>query len=444
MPNVTALTTRTGKMTDLQRIPPQSLQTERCVLAGCIMHSEAMAIVQSIIVSSDFYAAAHQMIFDAVVSLGGGKIDIVMVANRLRQNNELDKIGGEAYLAELLELWATPETVGPHCAELKRLSSLRKIISAANNATIAAYDDCGAIPDGIIEVFNAHVACGATKDNSIPVHISEVIPETMDEIERAHRGERLGILSGIAPLDQSVGWFTPGDLVIIAGRPGSGKSALMSSIAVNMAIAGEPTTTFSLEMQKTKICKRMISAFRSVPLKGLRLGTLNRAELTTMGQAVGDLAGLPIYVSDCPRLAEPMFTTRAKAMKRKNNCRVFFIDYLGLMEKPESERESLGIANITKALKRSAMELNSVIFLGCQLNRLIEQGSGKKPRRPVLSDLRDSGAIEQDADMVIFTHITQEAHELVVGKQRDGEVGVVTGVHFNKNYCRWEEKGNGF
>ncbi|MBN1982812.1 MAG: replicative DNA helicase [Chitinivibrionales bacterium] len=422
------------------RIPPHTMDVERSVLGSILIDVNALDSAMENLSETSFYAPAHQKIFTCIRTLYSHEagIDIITLAEELRKNQWLEAVGGEAYLSELVDTVATAANITSHVKILNEKSTLRSLITAASEITTDCFQ-----PDvetsKIVDRAEAKIfaiAEGTIKNK--PERMRELLPVTFVDIERyAREGGVSGIQSGFTKLDEMTTGFHPGDLVIIAARPGMGKTSLALSIALNTAVHNKkrtPTILFSLEMSKQQLVQRMLCAEAQIDIHRLRGGKLSKKELSNLSLAAGPLYEAPIFIDDTPGISVMEIRAKCRRLKAKEDLGMIMIDYLQLMGIVErSENRQQEISQISRSLKEIAKELGVPILTLSQLNRAVEQRS--TGHRPQLSDLRESGAIEQDADLVLFVfrefkykpedENLKKVAEIIIGKQRNGPVGTV-------------------
>ncbi|HNQ19751.1 MAG TPA: replicative DNA helicase, partial [Bacteroidales bacterium] len=388
------------------KIPPSDIETEEVVLGALLIEPNALATVIDILQPEVFYKEAHQRIFAAVLALYpiGEPIDVITVTNYLRKSGEIDFIGGPAYIAQLTDRVISAANIEYHARILIEKYIQRKLIEISNNIITEAYDATSDAFDTLNEAENALFQINEQNLRRSFRSMPSVLQVVREQIETAYKnqGEYTGVVSGFYQLDQLTGGLQPSDLIIIAARPGMGKTAFALSMARNMAVEfGFPIAFFSLEMTAPQLVIRILSAQTQISSERIRKGELDDTEWMTLNEAMNKLSNVKLFLDDTPALS--IFELRAKArrLKQAYDIQAIYIDYLQLMTAKidkNSNREQ-EIASISRSLKALAKELNIPVIALSQLSRDVEKRSGTK--RPQLSDLRESGAIEQDADIVI-------------------------------------------
>src|SRR5210317_134459 len=432
-------------------LQPQALEAEEAVLGSMMIDEDAANKAISILGSSHyFYKDSHRKIFDAMLELmnNSNPIDTVSVSDELKKVKSLKSIGGIYYLTGLVDKVPTSARVETYAEIVKDKGMLRDLITTSHEISkkaLDAGDSVGSILDQAEQsIFNLT----EQKDSKIYQHIEPILSSTVKRIEEiaANPGSTIGVPSGIIDLDKLTAGFQKGDLIIIAGRPSMGKTALALTVARNAAIESKsPTAIFSLEMSSDQLGQRLLTSEARVDNSHVRRGSLPSGKWKNINIASGKLAQAPLYIDDTPALSILDLRSRARRLKRERNIELIIVDYLQLMQGPKnSENRQNEISQITQSLKALAKELNIPVIALSQLSRAVEQRTKKEP---MLSDLRESGAIEQDADVVVFLYrpsvYDKEDQDLkglaylIVAKQRNGPTGRVTAT-FIDTYARFD------
>lgn len=438
------------------RQPPYAAEAELSVLGGMLIDGDAVAKAIEIVDESSFYREANRRIFRAMARLfqRGEVIDPVTVSEELKKTDELDSIGGMAYLAELLDAVPTAANVEYHARIVRERALLRKLIEASSQIIRDSYDIGEKTVEQILDEAEQrifHVAQAHDREGF--VWIKKILYSAFEQIEQwqSAKGGITGVATGFPDLDQMTGGFQRGDLVIIAARPSMGKTSLVTGMALHAAIAHQvPVAIFSLEMSKDQIVQRMLCHEALVDLGSLRRGRLSDDDFVRLAQAAGHLNTAPIWIDETGGISA--LETRAKARRLKAdqpNLGLIIIDYIQLMGgSGKAENRQQEVSEISRALKGLAKELEVPVIALSQLSRAPEQ---RTDHRPQLSDLRESGAIEQDADLVMFLYRPERymtpdevaekgaegQSELIVAKQRNGPTGLVN-LFFRKSSTRFE------
>lgn len=441
---------------DHGKIPPQALDLEAAVLGAIMLEKDAILSVLDILVPECFYQDANQRIFSAAVELSNREkpIDLLTITEELRKRNELEQVGGATYISQLTSRVGSAAHLEYHARIIAQKYIQRELIRVSTEIQTKSYDETIDVDDllDFSERELLNIAEGNIKKET--VKIDKLVAEAISQIEEAgKRDDSLsGIPSGYSQLDRMTSGWQKSDLVIIAARPSMGKTAFVLSMARNIAVDHErPVAFFSLEMSSIQLVNRLIVAETQLPSDKIRNGRLENYQWEQLEYKIKDLEQAPIYIDDTPAIS--IFEIRAKCrrLKQKYDVQAVIIDYLQLMT--AGGNSNMGsreqeVSNISRSLKSIAKELNIPIIALSQLNRSVEMRSGNK--RPQLSDLRESGAIEQDADLVIFIHRpeyygldTDEEGmslkgiaEIIVAKHRNGPVGDVQ-LKFTKEYARF-------
>lgn len=429
-----------------ERIPPSNLFAERAILASMLISKDVALQVMENLHHSDFYSSAHQNIFIAIVELITNFItpDIVSLCNVLQVKNQQDATGGEVYISELIEENQTstnPVTIEHWCKMIQNTHVARDLIQTCHDISCQCYE--GEDVTGILKRADDLItqANGIILKKDEIESIGKLITPTLEQIEQYHtKRDIIGVTTGLTALDEKTAGYQKGDLILNAARPGMGKTALMLTTALNGAlISSVPALIFSLEMSKTQLTQRLLAIQSGVDLLKMRAGRLDNKEYHSLGLAAGTLHSLPIYIDTSARTV-PEIRAKVRRMKKDKNIGTVYLDYLQLMPGEDSKHyinRNSELEKITRSLKHIAEDYELPVILLSQLSRAVEQRGGNK--KPLLSDLRDSGAIEQDADVVVFVyraeHYNQEDSpgiaELLIGKQRNGPVGKCTVAFVN-------------
>ncbi|MCI0513907.1 replicative DNA helicase [candidate division KSB1 bacterium] len=425
------------------RLPPQALEAEMSVLGSILIEHEALAKVLEILNETCFYKRAHEKIFLAAVQLfeKNEPIDLITVSNRLQANGDLEAVGGSYYLTQLVNSIPSAANVEYYARIVLDKALKRRLISVCNAMSGEAFEDHEESLDLIDkteqQIFTIRQGRGQRGFQSI----SPILYQTFETIEKnaARRSNITGVPSGFTKLDMMLAGFQNSDLIIVAGRPSMGKTALCLNIARNAAVeARVPVGIFSLEMASYQLAMRMLCTEAEVNSQKLRTGRLSAEEWPNLSLKVGVLADAPIFIDDSPAQGVLEIRAKARRLKVEHNVGLIILDYLQLVQgvgRTESRQQE--ISQISQSLKALAKELDVPVVALSQLSRAVES---RPDKRPMLSDLRESGAIEQDADVVMFVYraemygFTEEAGiaEIIIGKQRNGPVGTVKLAYRNE------------
>ena len=449
---------KTEKNINLQ---PQSLEAEEAVLGAMMIDDAAANKAIGLLKSSHyFYKEAHRKIFEAMLILSekNNPIDTVSVSNELKKKKSLKSIGGLYYLTGLVDKVPTAANIETYASIVKEKGILRDLISASHHMSKKAFESREDVATILDEAEQSIFSLTQQKDNKLFEHIQPILTKAIQNLEKmqSKKGAVVGVPSGIIDLDNVTAGFRKSDLIVIAGRPSMGKTALALSIARNAALESRvPTAIFSLEMSSDQLAQRLLSSEARIDGHEARTGRLQTARWKDVVIASGKLADAPLFIDDTPALSILDLRSRARRLKREENIGLLIVDYLQLMQGPRrSENRQQEISYITQSLKALAKELDIPIIALSQLSRAVESRTDK---RPVLSDLRESGAIEQDADLVIFlyrpyVYDNKKVEEkglayLIVAKQRSGPTRTVKATFIDtyarfENYTDWSESEN--
>ncbi len=441
---------RLGGPREPERTPPHDLLAEQSALGGMLLSKDAVADVLETLRGTDFYIPKHELIFEAILSLysHGEPTDVITVTDELIKTGELQRAGGADYLHSLTSIVPTAANAAYYASIVAERALLRRLVDAGTRIVQMGYSGQG---DAVDLVNNAQaeiygVAGHETADDYVP--LTTAVDAAVEEIEaaRGRDGQMTGVPTGFQQLDQLTNGLHAGQLVIIAARPALGKSTVALDFARSAAIKHDlPTIFFSLEMGRSEIAMRLMSAEASVPLQNMRKGTLDSRDWTTIAATRGRINDAPLYIDDSPNMTLVEIRAKCRRLKQRNGLKMVVIDYLQLMtsgKRVESRQQE--VSEFSRALKLLAKELQVPVVALSQLNRGPEQRADKKP---ALSDLRESGSLEQDADMVILLH-RESAYEkenprageadFIVAKHRNGPTDTVT-VAFQGHFSRFTD-----
>jgi len=433
-----------GLMT-LQNSLPQAIEHEKSLLASCILFNDSCVEITELIKPDDFYLNSHQIIFKAIIDLQNKQnpIELISISEHLKSNNELSQVGGATYLARLLD-FPIPSNNENYCQVVCNKSKQRQMILACEEIKRNCYDANGDLSDVLDEASNKifNIVLGG---NSFKIEsMKEITVDFMEYYEKIMKGGTIGIKTGFKDIDKMTLGFQNTDFNIIAGRPGSGKTSFMMDLIEKISTDNIHGLCFSLEMSKQQLNMRNISRLTGIDLLKLRSGKITNEEFIKVNEVNSRLYDWPIYIDDSPALTVSQIRQRTRQYVRKFGIKIVFIDYLQLIKvENRAERRDIDIGNISSALKALAKELNIPIVALSQINR---KSDDRHDKRPILSDLRESGNLEQDADVVGFIYKPAEAikkkydsdgketeqysklkgiAEFILEKQRNGPTGRV-------------------
>jgi len=439
------------KESELEKIPPQNIEAEKALLGCMLIDEEARIKVFETVKKDFFYAPAHQQIFSSMVKLfeRNERCDLITLTNQLKLDGKLEEVGGIEYLTEIAEFVPTAAHIDEYIKIVKDKYILRSLISNATQIISEASNEPDEVEELLDKAESLIFEISQHKIEKEAYLLKELIKENLEIIEdiQNRKGLITGLPTGYVDLDRYIGGLHPSEFIIIASRPGMGKTALATNIALNLAAGGEqiPILFFSLEMSKEQLVQRILCCEAKINSKKLREGILSDKEIAKLLLAAGQLEKAPIFIDDTPSLTVFELRARARRLKAKEDIKLIIIDYLQLMKGTRrTENRQQEITEISASLKSLARELNVPVIAISQLSRATEQRENKKPH---LSDLRESGSIEQDADLVLFLYREdyynnddpdiQGISEIIIAKQRNGPTGSVN-LTFIKEFTRFE------
>jgi replicative DNA helicase len=433
---------------EFERTPPHDLAAEQCVLGGMMLSKDAISDVLEVIKAHDYYRPAHQLVHETILDLygRGEPADAVTVAAELTKRGDIGRMGGAPYLHTLIASVPTAANAGYYARIVRERAILRRLVEVGTRIVQLGYSGDGDANELVdraeAEVYGVTVR--RVSEDYLP--LSEIMPGALDEIEAI--GSRGGTLSGVptgfADLDALTNGLHPGQMIVIAARPAMGKSALGLDICRAASIRdGMTAVLFSLEMSRNEITMRLLSAEARVPLQAMRTGQLGEDDWTRLARRMSEVVDAPLFIDDSPNMSMMEIRSKCRRLKQRNDLRLVVIDYLQLMSSPKRvESRQQEVSELSRSLKLLAKELGVPVVALAQLNRGPEMRTDK---RPLLADLRESGSIEQDADVVILLH-REDAYEresprageadLNVAKHRNGPTTTVT-VAFQGHYSRF-------
>ncbi len=432
------------------RSAPWSAEAEQAVLGAMLLDQDASLRASELIDDTMFYREAHRRLFRAMLALTERRtvIDHVTLRDELMRRGELDSAGGLEYLAELVDSVPTSANLEFHAKIVKDKAILRRLIEGATAIVTEAYDGKATANELLDSAESRIFHISQQRGDEGFTRIKEMLWPTMERIETLQKSGKAitGVPSGFADLDSLTSGFQPSELVVVAARPSMGKTAFCLNIASNASLEGQGVAIFSLELSKEALVHRMLTAMARVDSQRVRQGSLRDFDFTQLARAAGILQSCPIWIDDTPALTLLEMRSKARRLKAENDIRMVVVDYLQLMRSPEhAENRVQEISDISRSLKALARELEIPVVALSQLSRASEQRGGE--RKPILSDLRDSGAIEQDADLVIFIHRAEYYDredeskrglaEIMLSKNRNGPTGDVQ-LRFSREYTRFD------
>jgi len=442
----------TPSATTALKVPPHSVEAEQSVLGGLMLDNDAWFDVAELVSATDFYRTPHQLIFDAMTALAAEDqpIDAITVSERLASKGQLEKVGGLAYLGDLAENTPGASNVRAYGRIVREYSTLRQLIGAANRIAEASFAPEGRSSQDILDMAENEVfriAEGRLKEGG-PQKLVPLLSAAVERIERLHanRSPITGLATGFDDLDRKTAGLQPSDLIIVAGRPSMGKTAFAMNLVEHAVMEGEGAVlVFSLEMPAEQLVMRILSSLGRIDQTRLRTGEMHEDDWPRFTGAVAQLKDKALYIDDTPAISPNELRTRARRVSRESGgLGLIVVDYLQLMRgSSPAENRTNEISEISRSLKAIAKEMRCPVVALSQLNRSLEQRTDK---RPVMADLRESGAIEQDADVILFVYRDEVYHpdtadkgvaEIIIGKQRNGPIGAVR-LAFIGNLTKFE------
>jgi len=421
---------------DSDQLAPHSIEAEEAVLGAILINPEAIFEVLSFLRADDFFIVRHAWIWEAMLKIHERRdpLDYLTVVNELEQSGRLSEVGGAAYLLSLINKTPSALNVEGYGRIVERMAIRRRLIEAAGQVARVAHSDETDINAVIAQAEQAIFDVTERRLTSELVPVRQVLSDYFDHVSflARHQEDVMGVPTGFIDLDRMLGGLQKSDLLIIAARPGMGKSSWLNSVLMNAARQGQRVALFSLEMSNEQLVQRFVSGETNIPSEKLRLGRLDERDWARFVAATQHLSELQIFLDDTPALSTVELRTKARRLHLEFGLNLIMIDYLQLMTTPyRTENRVQEISYISRALKQLARELNIPVIAAAQLSRAVEQRNDK---RPMLSDLRESGSIEQDSDVVMF--IYRDAYynpespdgnraEILIAKHRNGPTGTV-------------------
>ncbi|WP_455525743.1 replicative DNA helicase [Peptostreptococcus stomatis] len=432
-------------MAELMKTPPHNLESEQCVIGSIIVEEQTLVPVAEILDREDFYIDAHKVIYDSMIELGNERkpIDMITLTNRLKEKGYLDQVGGVTYLTSITNMIPTTSNVKVYAEIVKKNSTLRKLIKASNDIISMGYEASDSLDDilNVAEKKIFDISQDRMSQDFKP--ISEVLTSVTAMIEEVYsKGSDItGLDTGFIDLNKKLGGFHKSDLILIAARPGMGKTAFALNLVANAAIRSKSSVAvFSLEMSKEQLVQRLLSSQSNVALNNISKGKIADDEWKKLTDAMTVLSSSHIFIDDTPGIKVSEIRSKCRKLKMEKGLDMIMIDYLQLMEADgRADNRQQEVSKISRSLKILAKEMNCPVIALSQLSRNTESG---KDHMPKLSDLRDSGAIEQDADIVMFIYRDEyytkmetkkkDLAEIIIAKNRHGEISNIELVWIGK------------
>ncbi len=432
----------------IDRIPPQNLEAERSTLGAMFLEKEAIYRAMEILRPDDFYRENHRLIYQTVLDLTnrGEPVDLVTVTEELRQKNALEKVGGITYLTELANAVPTAAHVEHYARIVEEKSLLRQLIHAATEIVTSSYEASDEVENIIDRAENTIFAITNRRSGQTVINLKDILIETFEQVEKLYeaRGAVTGVPTGFSDLDRITAGLQPSDLIILAARPSMGKTTFALNIAQYVAVQLKlPVIVFSMEMSKEQLAMKLLCAEAGVDNQRIRTGNLREEDWPRLSHALGRLSEAAMFIDDSPNLSVMQVRSKARRVKAERGLGLIIIDYLQLMQgRGRVESRQQEVSEISRGLKALARELSVPVLALSQLSRAVEQRQNKKP---TLSDLRESGSLEQDADLVCFLYRedyyepeTEKKNitEFIIAKHRNGPLGSVEFL-FQKEYSKF-------
>ncbi|MCI7259895.1 MAG: replicative DNA helicase [Selenomonas sp.] len=434
-----------------ERVPPQNIEAEQAVLGAMLIKKEAIAEVQEILQPDDFYREAHRIVYEAMVQLQNNDeaVDLVTLTEQLRKSEQLDKIGGLAFITQLANAVPTAANVVYHAKIVKEKAELRSLINAATAIASAAYEDNTDVENIMDDAEKKILAVANRKNGGAFESMKSIVMRTFERINVLYesKGGLTGISSGFKDLDKLTAGLQKSDLILVAARPSMGKTAFTLNIASYVGTHGGKVAFFSLEMSKEQLMQRMLCAEGGIDATKLRTGQLDTQEWNKLVHVADTLSRAPIYIDDTAGITVMELRSKARRLKAEHGLDLIIIDYLQLMQGRPSkngDNRQQEISEISRSLKALARELDLPVIALSQLSRSVESRQIKKP---MLSDLRESGSLEQDADIVMFLYRedyydkdteNKNITDVIVAKHRNGPVDTIS-LFFQKEYTKFRD-----
>lgn len=433
---------------------PQSVEAEQAVLGGLILDNQVFDKIANRLCEKDFFRTEHRILFHAIFELARKTqpFDVITLLDLLKSTNALEEAGGEAYLFELANNTPSAANVTAYAEIVREKSVQRQMIQLANEIADSAYNPEGRDIEELLDLAETKVFAIAeqTGENSGPENISTIMARAVEKVDSLYHGKTsiTGVSTGLKDLDKLTLGLQPSDLIIVAGRPSMGKTMLSMNIAEYVALNGDkPVLIFSMEMPSDSLAMRMISSLGRVDQQSLRTGKIQEGDWDRITSTLNIISVAPLFIDDTPALSPADLRSRSRRVAREHGqIGLIVVDYLQLMKAPgfKTDNRTAEISEISRSLKALAKELNTPVIALSQLNRSLEQ---RQDKRPVMSDLRESGAIEQDADLICFIYRDEVYHpnspdagnaEIIIAKHRNGPIGMVK-VAFHGRYTKFED-----
>ncbi len=428
---------------------PHSIEAEEAVLGALLIDPEAIFRILPFLQAEDFYLQKHRWIYESVIRVHERRdsIDFLTLTTELANQDRLEAVGGDAYVLQLINAVPSAINVESYGRIVEQTAVRRRLLDAAGDIARLAYDEKLPVDHVVDQSEKALFGVSQKRSTRDLQPIQEIVPRYYDHIENlyAHRGELMGVPSGFRDLDRVLGGFQNSDLLILAARPGVGKTSLMLTFALHAAETRKTVALFNLEMSAEQLVQRLVSQVSGIDAQRLRLGQLKEEEWPAFAEAIGHLSELPIYIDDTPAITVLQLRTKCRRMASEHGLDIVFLDYLQLMDSDfRTDNRVQEVSYISRSLKGLAREIDVPLMTASQLSRAVEQ---RQDKHPVLSDLRESGSLEQDADIVMFIYRDELYNEntenpnvadVMISKHRSGPTGSVQ-LYFNKRLTQFAD-----
>lgn len=440
----------------LDKVPPQNIEAEMAVLGSILLEEEAINEVLEILDESQFYKEAHRKIFSCIITLfhNSKPVDLITLTDELKRINAIDVIGGVSYLTTLVNAVPTAANVRNYARIVREKGMLRNLINKSTQIITESYEAESNVEELLDKAEKAIFEITDKRIEGSIISMRDLVSDAVERIDKLYQNKSqvTGLATGFADFDRKTAGLQPSDLIIVAGRPSMGKSAFSLCIANNIGVIDKtPIAFFSLEMSKEQLVQRLLCLHARVDAHSVRTGFLSTSDWPKITAAAGKLSESAIFIDDTPAISALELRAKARRLKSQHNIQMIVVDYLQLMRGAGKSQESRQqeISDISRSLKALARELDVSVIAISQLSRAVESRQDHKPQ---LSDLRESGAIEQDADLVVFlfreeyynpTESNKGLAEVIIAKQRNGPVGSVN-LTFLKEYTKFEDSARAF
>ncbi len=428
---------------------PNNVEAEEAVLGALMIDPEAIFKVLPFLKADDFYLQKHRWVYESVIRVHERRepVDFITLTTELDQQDHLEAVGGGAYISQLISAVPSAISVESYGRLVEQTAVRRRLLGAAGDIARFAYDEKLPVDQVVDRAEKALFGVSQKRSTRDLQSIQEIVPDYYDHIEYLyeHRGELMGVPSGFRDLDRVLGGFQRSDLLILAARPGVGKTSLMLTFALRAAEKRKVVALFSLEMSAEQLVQRLVAQISGIDAQRLRLGQLKDEEWPAFAEAIGHLSELPIYIDDTPSITVLQLRTKCRRLASERGLDMIFLDYLQLMDSDfRTDNRVQEVSYISRSLKGLAREIDVPLMTASQLSRAVEQRQNK---HPVLSDLRDSGSLEQDADIVMFIYRDELYNEntespniadLMISKHRSGPTGTVQ-LYFRKHLAQFTD-----